>query len=431
MRHTIIDRRKNGNGKSIPNRRRFLKRYSKNVKKTIKDQIRDGKINDIVNGSDATVNIPVKDVKEPRIHHGTGGINRHVLPHNKEFIEGDRIPRPPSGEGQGNGASGDGEGEDGFSFTLTKEEFLNYFFEDLELPDLVEKDITIVDEVRLKRAGFSTSGNPSRLDILRSMKEAIGRRAALSGEERAEVNKINDEITALNEQIFNILRDDKKADVTAFETKRNELEAKLLELKSGIKIPFVDDMDLRYRQWTEEPVPACQAVMFCIMDVSGSMGEWHKDLAKRFFMLLYLFLHRNYERIELVFIRHHSDARECDEEEFFYGRDSGGTVVSTALELMLEIAKERYNSVHWNIYVAHASDGDAWGDDILTTQEYFREIVSKVQYYFYIEVSHSSRTGWDSELKTALESMNAENFAVAHVSDPSDIFPVFRGLFEK
>ena len=103
--------------------------------------------------------------------------------------------------------------------------------------------------------------------------------------------------------------------------------------------------------------------MFCLMDVSGSMDEERKDIAKRFFILLYLFLTRNYERIEVVFIRHHTIAKEVDEDEFFHSRESGGTVVSSALKLMQEIIRERYPLTEWNIYAAQASDGDNWDDD--------------------------------------------------------------------
>ena len=114
---------------------------------------------------------------------------------------------------------------------------------------------------------------------------------------------------------------------------------------------------MRFNAFTEQPVPTSQAVMFCLMDVSGSMGEREKDLAKRFYMLLHLFLKRRYEKVDIVFIRHTHDAQEVDEQEFFYSRQSGGTIVSTALDKMLEIQKERYATADWNIYAAQASDG--------------------------------------------------------------------------
>lgn len=320
---------------------------------------------------------------------------------------------------------GDGYEDDSFGFVLTKEEFLNYFFDDLELPNMQDKDITIIDELKIRRAGYSSDGTPSRLDILRSMKEAVGRRFALSADERKRMTEIQDQITLLNAEIYELKTHDK--DPSELEKKRDILEEEIMEIRRGITIPFVDDLDLRYRQWVVEPVPATQAVMFCIMDVSGSMSEMHKDLAKRFFMLLYLFLFRNYDHIELVFIRHHTDAREVNEHDFFYAKDSGGTVVSRALELMKKIAKLRYNTHNWNIYVAHASDGDAWWDDISVTQEHFREILKLVQFYFYIEISQRQ----NSELKQCFEEIKADNYAMAQIGDASEIFPVFEGLFKK
>ncbi|NJM55573.1 MAG: YeaH/YhbH family protein, partial [Verrucomicrobiae bacterium] len=128
-------------------------------------------------------------------------------------------------------------------------------------------------------------------------------------------------------------------------------------------VPFIDTFDLRYANRVKQPQPTTQAVMFCIMDVSGSMDRARKDLAKRFFTLLYLFLKRNYEKIEVVFIRHHTVAKEVDEQEFFYSRETGGTVVSSALQLMGEIITERYPISSWNIYAAQASDGDNWHHD--------------------------------------------------------------------
>jgi len=428
MSYTIIDRRVNGKGKSIPNRQKFLKRVTKNVKEMMKKSVQNGKISDIAIGAGGKVKVPITDINEPHIRHGAGGLRRKVLPYNKRFVEGDQIPRPPSGgRGKGNGnGSGNGQGEDSFTFTLTKDEFLDYFFEDMELPNLHRKQINIVDDYKIKRAGYSTDGTPSRLDILRSMREAVGRRFALSkNPNKEEIEQLTEELEVLKETIFPRML--KNEDVTKEQSRIAEIEELLAKLKKEGRVAFVDDMDLRYRQWTLEPVPATQAAVFCIMDVSGSMTEWHKDLAKRFFMLLYLFLYYNYKKVDLVFIRHHNTAKEVNEQEFFYAKDTGGTTVSSGLELMLEIAKKRYNNLQWNIYVAHCSDGDAEYGDIVLTQDLFREILSMVQYYFYVEISKRD----NSELHNALTSVAGENFASVSVSDPNEIYPVFKGLFEK
>jgi Uncharacterized conserved protein len=122
-----------------------------------------------------------------------------------------------------------------------------------------------------------------------------------------------------------------------------EVEQEIDRLKARInRLPFLDTFDLKYNLLVKQPNPSSKAVMFCLMDVSGSMTQATKDIAKRFFILLYLFLKRNYDRIEVVFIRHHTSAREVDEEEFFYSRETGGTIVSSALKMMQEIMAERY-----------------------------------------------------------------------------------------
>ncbi len=128
-------------------------------------------------------------------------------------------------------------------------------------------------------------------------------------------------------------------------------------------MPWIDPVDLRYRRFTQVPKPTARAVMFCLMDVSGSMSEQMKDLAKRFFLLLHVFLERRYKHVDLVFIRHTETAEEVDEETFFTDPRTGGTVVSSALTEFMRIQRARYPQDSWNIYVAQASDGDNSGSD--------------------------------------------------------------------
>lgn len=142
------------------------------------------------------------------------------------------------------------------------------------------------------------------------------------------------------------------------------LRKEIAELRAKIdRVPFIDTFDLRYKNYEKRPEPSSQAVMFCLMDVSGSMDQATKDMAKRFYILLYLFLSRTYKNVEVVYIRHHTQAKEVDEHEFFYSQETGGTIVSSALKLMDEVVKERYDPAQWNIYAAQASDGDNWADD--------------------------------------------------------------------
>jgi hypothetical protein len=202
-------------------------------------------------------------------------------------------------------------------------------------------------------------------------------------------------------------------------------------MKSRIRaIPFIDTFDLRYNNRIRQPQPSTQAVMFCVMDVSGSMNQERKDLAKRFFTLLYLFLKRNYERIEVVFIRHHTVAKEVDEEEFFYSRETGGTVVSSALTLLAEIVRERYPSSSWNIYAAQASDGDNWRHDSPGCRDILMEqIMPTMQYFAYIEITPDRHQSlWDAYLDVQAK---CPNFAMQQIDGPADIYPVFRELFKR
>jgi uncharacterized sporulation protein YeaH/YhbH (DUF444 family) len=202
------------------------------------------------------------------------------------------------------------------------------------------------------------------------------------------------------------------------------------ELRERMKrVPFLDPFDLRYRNRVREPKPTSKAVMFCLMDVSGSMDESRKDLAKRFFILLYLFLSRHYEKTEVVFIRHHTQAAEVTEDEFFHATESGGTVVSSALTLMNDIIRERYMGSEWNIYGAQASDGDNWQQDSSKCRELLdSKILPLVRYYAYVQVADEDQNLWEEY--TRVRDANA-HFAMQKIVTPSQIFPVFRDLFKK
>ena len=205
-------------------------------------------------------------------------------------------------------------------------------------------------------------------------------------------------------------------------------------------IPFIDPIDTRFNQFQQIPDPNTQAVMFCLMDVSGSMSEQMKELAKRFFMLLHLFLHRRYEHVDVVFIRHTSRAAEVDEETFFYSRETGGTIVSTALEEMKRVLKDRYPTDQWNIYAAQASDGDNYSNDgAKCTALLAEDLLPKCQYYAYIEITdeREAEIFSSAEGETALWKAYAPvartnaRFALKRVTKAADIFPVFRELFAK
>lgn len=417
MAFLIIDRRQQGRQKSAINRQRFLKRFRKHIKDAVTDAVNKRSITDMDRGEE--ISIPRKDISEPIFRNGRGGMQRRVLPGNKEFIRGDRIDRPKGGGGGGGGAaSNQGEGMDEFAFELNQQEFLDFMFEDLELPNLVRKQLKDFDSYKLVKGGYMRAGIPARLNIVQSLRGAKARRIALGGAIRREIKELEQQLAAFADHDDS---EERRDVVTRLERARRRLN----------HIPFLDDFDLRYNNMIQQPTPTTSAVMFCLMDVSGSMTQDIKDLAKRFFVLLHLFLKRHYEKTEVVFIRHHTKADEVDEEEFFYSRETGGTVVSSALDLMNTIVRERYPTDSWNIYAAQASDGENWQDDSPKCRELLvKSLLPLVQYFAYVEIS----SGDQQELWHAyndIPELFPERFAMRNVKEPADIYPVFRDLFER
>lgn len=423
----IVDRRLNGKNKSAVNRERFLRRYRHHIKKAVSDAVQRRSITDVEGGE--SVSIPARDLEEPIFHHGQGGKREMVHPGNKEFVAGDELPKPPGGGGGGQGdgkASPDGEGMDEFAFQITQDEFLEFLFDDLELPNLARKKLRDTEAFKYVRSGFSTQGIPAKLDVVRSLRGAHARRLSLGGARKRRIRELEAQLAALKSA------PDDLDPAFSHKDQIEVLEAEIAKLKSNLKrIPYIDEIDLRYRQHLKQPQPATSAVMFCLMDVSGSMTQMHKDIAKRFFILLYLFLKKNYKRIDVVFIRHHTSAKEVDEEEFFYSRETGGTIVSSALKLMDKIIKARYSPAEWNIYAAQASDGDNWNDDSPICSEILSEqILPQVQYYSYVEITpQDHQMLWYEYEKVMAE--NPDSFAMQQIADPSEIYPVFRQLFER
>lgn len=429
----FVDRRLNPKDKSLGNRRRFLRRVRSHVKKAVDDAVRERAIADADRGEDVTV--PAGSITEPSFRHsGKSGHRDHVSSGNKTFHTGDKIKKPPGGEGGGGGKTGsdDGEGDDDFMFVLSRDEFLDLFFEDMELPNLVKRGLKQIEMHRPHRAGFSVSGSPANINVARTMRNALGRRLALK--------RPNDrEVLALREEIFAL-----EAVSSPTPKQRKQLVAlhRLLEetLRRQRVIAYIDPLDVRYNFFEHRPEPREQAVMFCLMDVSASMGEREKDLAKRFFVLLHLFLSRRYTSIDLVFVRHTHNAQEVDEDTFFHSRETGGTVVSTALTEAKRLVDERYSPSEWNIYMAQASDGENFsGDSDKCVRLLNEELMRCCQYFAYVEIVDEAEIGILNSEDNGVElwrhyrrvAESWPNFAMKRIARPADIYPVFRELFAK
>src|SRR5579875_3048844 len=424
----IIDRRLNPGGKSLANRQRFMRRAKSLIRKAVHESTANRSIKDADEAGESSV--PAQGVHEPSFRrNSTGGVRDHLLPGNKEYIAGDSIQRPPQGGG-GSGSEGspDGEGQDDFRFALSRDEFVDLFLEDLELPDLAKRRVVSAEAVTWHRAGYSVTGSPANLALMRTVRNSLSRRIALRRPKTAEIQDLRDEIAALEGDAG---QRDRKLEL------EEELTRKLR--RTGL-IPYIDPLDVRYKRFEAHPKPVAQAVMFCLMDVSGSMTEHMKDLAKRFYVLLYIFLKRRYKNVEVVFIRHTHQASEVDEDTFFHSPETGGTVVSTALEEMRRVVSERYSPDSWNIYAAQASDGDNTASDNERTADLLTKAILPIcQYYAYLEVGRDSEhfpPGFirrDSDLWQTYSEIcqSGAPMAMRKVSHRRDIYPVFRELFGK
>lgn len=417
----FIDRRLNGKNKSAVNRQRFLRRYKEQIKESVADAVNRRSITNTETGED--VAIPHKDIKEPIFHQGKGGLRERVHPGNDQFITGDKIERPKGGQGGGGSgegdASADGEGQDDFVFQISKDEYLDILFEDLALPNLKKNQVNKITEWKKHRAGFQTAGIPSNISVVRSLQQSLARRTAMTAGKKRLMQELEEELERIQNR------------EPAQKLEEMRIKQEIEELRKRIEtVPFIDTFDLRFKNYEKKPVPSSQAVMFCLMDVSGSMDQATKDIAKRFYVLLYLFLTRTYENVEVVFIRHHTQAKEVDEHEFFYSQETGGTIVSSALKLMDDIVKQRYPVGEWNVYAAQASDGDNWADDSPRSRELLsNKLLPNCQYYAYIEITRRSHQTLWHEYEKLGESF--DNFAMKNIRSVEDIFPVFRELFQK
>jgi uncharacterized sporulation protein YeaH/YhbH (DUF444 family) len=431
---TFIDRRLNPRDKTIKNRQKFIHRSKAAIRQRVKEIIDKGSIKDI---STTKAKVKVKGISEPhfRADPKTGN-HRYVMPGNKQFVPGDKVPKPEGGGGGGQGRqAGKGRGEDDFEFLLTQEEFLDFLFDELELPNLVKKQMKNTTQLEYHKAGFKSWGTPAQLDLVRSMKNALGRRIGLKRPKNEEIEELEERIQDLNAVLSHGNPPEK--DVAAeLELELKILTAKLAELKARqISVPWLDPFDVKYRNYEAVPKPITQAVMFCVMDISASMQEKEKDIAKRFFMLLHLFLQRKYEKLEVVFISHHDSAKEVDEDTFFRDKETGGTLVSSALELTNEIIKERYPTSDWNIYVAQSSDGDNASWDRQNVADEMAILLPKVQYFAYVEAAnmHTVSMGMISEVWHTYHELQDEwpQLQIKMVFDNTQIWQVLSELFAK
>lgn len=430
----FIDRRKAGRGKSSPNRQKLIRRIKNFIKTSQPQNIGAGGVSGTAAKNTTPVKVTGAALEEPWFAYSQDGDHTMVIIGNDEYDRGDEIRLPEEEESQGGSGPGDG-GEDEFIVNVARDEFLDLFYEDCELPNLVNEKYTEKLDNKFQQAGFSTNGNPSQLSVIRTYKQSLGRRWALMKPHRDEIEILEAELLALEEQLQkNPSSESIKSEMLRVQERIKELQDKISFLNS------FDKSDLRFRKKEAKPLKTVDAVLIMVMDISGSMDESKKTIARRWFALLYAFIKRRYGNTELVFIAHTDEAFEMNEADFFSTRVNGGTCVSPASKMINQIIKERYDPNQTNIYVSHASDGDNWiSDNPLVVEEMTGAggMMNKLQFFSYVEVGGRFNSSWSSNADTTLWEAyslvrdRSKHMSLAIIESADDCYSIFKRVFKK
>lgn len=426
----FVDRRKTARNKAAPNRQALLRRIKTAIRSAKPSQI-GGSVGNVQNGTNVNPVRVAKDVlHEPVFHYDSStGEYQVVVVGNDQFERGDEIKTSGGGgSGKGKGEAGNsGGGEDDFLVEVSTDEFLSIFFEDCELPNLEETAEKVVPEMKPRHAGFMKDGTPASLRVVRSFKQALPRRKILTQNDLAEI-----EIIQL--QINHLLGLEQTEEI---ETQIKQLQEQISALQLKISsVPFFEKMDLRYAKTEKQLVKSADAVFIMIMDISGSMDEEKKRIARRFFALQYAFIKKKYPDTDLVFVAHTEEAFELEEKEFFSTRISGGTIVSSAYQMVVDIINKRYDTSVTNIYVSQASDGDNFHSDNQRVVEFLTSpsgILSKVRFMSYANVGTQYGGVYGDTLLDVVKRVKTKNnkLAIAEMKTEDEVFTEFKKIYKK
>ena len=389
-------------------------RHKKKIEKAIKESIKDVIAEESIIGQNGKkkIRIPVKGIKEYRFIFGNNEKNKTVGSGGAHSLNrGQKIgkKRAEKAKGQGTGSKGSNEkGEEYYDVEVTIEELAEYLFNDLELPDLEKKQFRFVSQESIKRKGYRFKGIRPRL----SKKETIKRK---------------------------IRRKKMAQKVGTYNPEEDE------------RFPFHQN-DLKYHHIKPKKKDNSAAVIFFLMDVSGSMSTQRKFLARSFFFLLYQFLNHKYEKLEVVFISHSTYAKRVIEDDFFKVGTFGGTIISSCLKLELEIIEKEFHPNSWNIYTFYCGDGENWDSDNEKSLELFKTIKDLSQLTGYCEINESysgladddgdtnfgisswaTFSAWKNEemenLWAKLNPLCDNKFKKVMVGDTNHIWAAFKDLF--
>ncbi|SDE76439.1 sporulation protein YhbH [Sporomusa acidovorans] len=338
------------------------------------------------------IKIPIRGIKEYQFIYGKN--NGGTASGTGKEERGQVIGRTNSQQEKGIGQAGSDPGEDIYETEITMDEIINYMFEEAKLPDLERKKFAVQESEHIfKKSGYQRKGIPPRLAKKRTLVEKLKRQQGLVREKRCSQTYSED---------------------------GQPVRA---------RVPFREE-DLRYYRVKEDIRRHSNAVVFCIMDVSGSMDQTKKYLARTFYFLLYQFLRWKYEQVEVVFIAHTTEAKEVNEREFFHHGESGGTMISSGYAKALEIIEQRYNPTVWNIYAFHCTDGDNWTEDNPRTIEKAKELANVCNLVGYAEIL--ANYGYGITIRHELEQkVKKENFIIVSMGRKEDIWPALKRILEK
>jgi sporulation protein YhbH len=399
-----------GRDRSAEDRRRHRELIEESIKKNLGNIIAEESI--IGKSKDKKIKIPIKGIKEyqfiygknkPGVGAGSGGEKR-----------GDKFYGEPR-NGEGKAKAGNQEGEEYYETEITIEEVIKYLFDDLNLPDIDKKRLSQLEEKSYRKLGYQHKGIPPRLAKKRSVIEKIKRKQAYKRTTRELESSPNEDIN--NSQGI----EDIYLDTGSQDSQKSNLNE---------RFPFIEE-DLRYYRIKEDNKRDYNAVVLCIMDVSGSMDQTKKYLARSFYFLLYQFLRLKYANVDVVFIAHTTTAKEVNEREFFHRGESGGTYISSGYEKALEIITERYSPSNWNIYAFHCSDGDNWSEDNKKAVDSAIRLCEVCNLFGYGEIV-PGYYNIGSTIKNELQSKIAsKNFAAININKKEDVLPALKKLLDK
>jgi sporulation protein YhbH len=364
-------------------------RHREKVRQAIRENIADIIAEESIIGKDRDriIKVPIRGVKEYRFVYGndTPGVAQGDGNSQPGQVVGQR-----DAEGKGRpDKAGDRPGVDYYETDVSLDELIDLMFEDLELPDLERKKMREIPAARLtKRKGYRSVGIRVRLDKRRTVKAKLRRQLA------------------------------------THKTPPGQ------EPKPDRRFPFHDD-DLTYRHVVIDTKEESNAVVLCIMDTSGSMDTMKKYLARSFFFLLYQFIRSKYRNVEIVFVAHHTEAKEVTEEEFFHKGESGGTLISSGYQKALEIVAQRYHPSLWNVYAFHCSDGDNFDSDNAAALRAARELTDLCNLFGYGEIKPLGSRYYESSMLNVFRRLEAPNFQTVLIERKEDVWPSFKALLAK